>query len=232
VTILEAMTEAYLLATGKSTLPTVGSAKYLRLYNLCKKYHRDWAYETGVDWNSLNTLVEAGTVTATDTFDLDSDTKVIRLSQRERDFVRIVSDTNTFLYSTKNASELYPGRFTKIVSKVGNTLRFPSAFTAESQEFGGTIYAPAYVELEEITSVNDDVLIDNPAWLPVRVAAQYVLPDAQLSYQSPDLIAQANDLMIGMKLDNNSGGETYSTGENFFDVGNAYPSLTYYEDEV
>lgn len=213
------MLEGYTLATGKTSLPSLNSTKYNRLYSLCKKFHRDWCYEKGTDWNSLSDTISAGNVTATDTFDLDADTKVIRLSQREDDYVQVTTTDNTINFIVKNASRLSQGTSKNYVSKVGQSIRFSRAFTSTDQEFGGAITVPAYLELEEITSVNDDVMIDNPAWLPVIVAAQYVLSDAQLSYQYPDLIEQANDLMDGMKLDNEPQNESYNTGESFFDVG-------------
>lgn len=222
MTILLAMQEAYLLATGKTILPTAGSTKYDRLYGLCRKFHRDWAYERNVDWNSLNRLVPAGIVSATDTFALNSGTKVIRLSQRPGDYVRIVTASNVFQYQLNAASKLYQDRYGRSLSKVGQTIRFSKAFVATDQMVGGSIFVPAYVELSEITSVNDDLAIDNDAWLPAVVAAQYVLSDAGLSYQYPDLINQANEIMDGMKLDNQSGNESYSTGENFFDNSIGY----------
>lgn len=222
MTILEAMQEGYLLATGKSGLPDAASTKYDRLYGLCVKFHRDWAYERSVDWNSCNVLVDAGKVTATDTFELNSDTKVIRLSQRPGDYIRITTTDNVFRYTLKSANSLYQDRYGNSVSKVGQSLRFSWAFTADDDAFGGTIKVPAYVELEPITSVNQDVEIDNTAWLPAIVAAQYVLSDAQLSYQYSDLIQQAGEIMQGMIRDNNAQIETYSTGENFFDNGLGY----------
>lgn len=222
MTILEAMSQAYLLATGKSTLPAVGSTKYGRLYGLAVKFHKDWCYEPGVDWASLYQIVSAGSVTATDTFELASDNLVIRLSQRERDYVIINTTSNQFRYTIKNPSNLDASRYDNVVTRVGQSIKFSKPFVSTDQMFGGAILAPAYVELDDITSVSDDVQIDNSQWLPVVVSAQYVLSDAQLSYQYPDLIEQAKTIMDGMKLNNTSSGDTYSTGENYFDVGIGY----------
>lgn len=217
MTFLEAMQQAYLLATGKSTLPAEGSSKYNRLYNLVIKFYRDWQTEPGVDWNSLYQLLDSGTITATDTFDIDD--TIIKLSQRPNDSVRVITTSNTYTFPTVNASRLYQNRYDNAVAKIGNTLVFSRAFTSSSNEFGGTLYVPCYVRLDDLSNLSDEVLIDNPAWLPVVVAAQYVLSDAQLQYQYPDLLSQAQDLMDGMKLANEPQDETYSDGNYYFDNG-------------
>lgn len=218
MTLLEAITEAYLLATGKSTLPTEGSAKYNRLINLAKKFYRDWQTEKGVDWNSLYEVVGAGTVTATDTFDLDTD--ILKVSKRRGDFIRILTTTdNRINFKLVPATELYRYQYSNAVAHIGTTLKFSRTFASTDQEFGGTIEVPAFIKLDDLSSTTDDVLIDNPAWLPAIVAAQYVLSDAQLSYQYPDLVNQAIELMDGMKLANGTQDDTYNTGEDFFSVG-------------
>ncbi len=217
MTLLETITQAYLLATGKSTLPQEGSAKYNRLIGLAKKFYRDWQTEPGIDWNSLYQLVEVGTVTATDTFDIDD--QIIKISQRPSDQVRIVTSSNTFTYKTVSPSQLYSNRYAYAVSRIGNTVKFSAPFTTSSQQLGGTLYVPAYVRLDDLVNLNDEVLIDNPAWLPVVVAAQYVLSDAQLQYQYPDLLSQAQDLMKGRILANEAQDETEVDGEEHFMVG-------------
>lgn len=218
ITLQDTLENAYLLATGKATLPDTGSAKYNRLLALSKKFYRDWQNEPGVDWNSLYQLVGAGTVTATDTFDLD--TEILRVSQKPGDYVRVLcTDDNYSDFETVPASELYNNKYAKAVAHIGLTVKFSSAFTTTSQEYGGTIYVPAYIRLDDLTSVNDEILIDNPDWLANIVASQYVLTDAQLNYMYPDLLAQANNLMGAMKLANQSQTESYNTGTDMFSVG-------------
>jgi hypothetical protein len=215
--VLEAMQQAYLLATGKSTLPDSSSSKYNRLYNLVLKFYKDWQTEPGVDWNSLYQTLDAGAITATDTFDIDED--IIKLSQRKGDYVRIVTTSNTYYYKTINASRLNSNRYDHAVARVGNSLVFSKAFISTDPHIGGTLLVPCYVRLDDLTSTSDDILIDNPAWLPVVVAAQYVLSDAQLQYQYPDLLSQAQDLMNGMKLANDPQDETYDDDYSHFDNG-------------
>jgi len=212
------MEEAYLLATGKVTLPAEGTTKYERLKALAKKFYRDWQTEPGEDWNSLYEVVGAGTVTATDTFDLDTD--IHKVSKRDGDYVRIVTtDDQKINFILVPATTLYKYRNGNAVAHVGTTLKFSRTFTSTDQEFGGTIEVPAFIKLDDLESESDDVLIDNTAWLPIKMASQYILSDAQLSYQYPDLVEQANELMRGMKLANGTQYDTYSTGEDFFANG-------------
>lgn len=214
----EAMTEAYLLATGKNTLPTTGGTKYNRLEGLVEKCYRDWQTETGVDWNSLFQVVGAGTVTATDTFDLD--TEINKVSKRDGDYIRIVTDDyGTINFKLVPATQLYRDATRNSVAHIGTQLKFSRTFTSTDQEFGGEIQVPAFVKLDDLDNLTDDVLIDNPAWLPAIVAAHYVLSDVQLNFKYPDLIAQANDLMNGMKLANGTQDDNYTAGENYFDNG-------------
>ncbi len=216
MTLLEAITEGYLLATGKSTLPSSGSSKYNRLIALAKKCYRDWQTETGVEWNSLYEVVSAGTVTATDEFELDEE--VNKLSQREGDNIRIVTDENQYYdYKYISPSRLYAYRYNKAVALIAEKrLRFSRGFTSSDPEFGSTISVPASIKLDDLVNLTDEILIDNPAWLPVMIAVHYVQSDAQLQYKYPDLLAHANDLMNGMKLANGSPDSTYSTGEDYF----------------
>lgn len=200
-TILDCMTDGYTLATGKSTLPVTGSSKYGRLFALAKKLYRDWQNEPGVDWNSLYQLVNVGTVTATDTFDIDTD--FWKVSQRDGDTIYVATtDGNKIPFKLVEASALYSYRYTNAVAVVGKTLVFSRAFTSDDQSFGGTLYVPLFAKLDEITSVNDDVLIDNPDWLSHAIASYYVMTDAQLNYLYPDLVNQTDQLMQTMKFDN------------------------------
>lgn len=218
MTTLDAMTEAFLLATGKSTLPAVGSTKYNRLLGLCKKFYRDWQTEPGVDWNSLHGLTSAGTVSATDVFDLEDE--ILKVSQRKGDFIRVLISTGNYSnFTLVPASQLYRDRYSNTVARIGQTIKFSRTFTVSDPEFGKSISVPAFLKLDDLVALTDEVLIDNPAWLPPIVAAGYVLPDAQLSYQYPDLIEQAKDLTLGMKLANNTQDDSYSTGEDYFSNG-------------
>src|SRR4051812_18758907 len=90
MTITEFVADTFLRATGKTTTLATSNSKYERIVNLGNFYQRRWAREPGVDWNSLyNDAFSLGTVTATDTYDIDT-SSVRKLSDRQGDSVRIV----------------------------------------------------------------------------------------------------------------------------------------------
>lgn len=217
---LECITEAYVICTGKSTLPT--GTKRDKLNNLAKKLYRDWQTEPGMEWESLYSVVGAGTVTATDTFALDTEINFISTSQQRQDnLVRIRYGTSPnysyAYYKSVPYGQLHRHRDTNAVSKVtDNSIKFSKAFTSTSEVFGGTIQVPAIIKLDDLTADTSEILIDNPAWLPARLAAQYVLTDTQLNYLYQDLLDQANELMLGMKIANGTGNESYSSGVDYF----------------
>ena len=216
MTRLEAITEAYLIATGKTTLPAEGSSKRNKLTGLAKKLYRDWQVEKGVEWSSLYAVVSGGTVSATDTFELDTDINFI--SKQEGNFVRIRTAPNSYVnYILCKPQQLYQYRDGNYVAKVAdNSVKFSKAFTASDSVFGGTIEVPAIIKLDDINSDTSEILIDNPQWLPARLAAQYVFNDRQLNYLYDDLLADANDMMQGMIDQNGTLSDSYNTGIDYF----------------
>jgi hypothetical protein len=214
---LEALEDAFTIATGKA-LPASGS-KRDKITKLAIKLYRDWQTEPGVEWNSLYSVIGAGTVSATDTFDLDTDINYISTSDaRDNNFVRVkTADSQYINFRTVKPGQLHGLRDVNAVAKISeNRIRFSRTFTADDQAFGGTIEVPAIVKLDDILSDTDEILIDNPNWLPARLAAQYVLNDRQLNYLYDDLLAQANELMRGMIETNDTGDDSINTGIDYF----------------
>src|ERR1700757_1683819 len=86
-----------LKATGKTSTATSGDTKWTKVLGIGNYYIDQWQNEPGVDWNSLyDPLFNIGTVTATDTFDLDLDT-IRKISDADQDYVRIVhTDGKTY----------------------------------------------------------------------------------------------------------------------------------------
>lgn len=217
MTISECVSDIYLKAVGKATPPAVGSTKYNRIIGLMDFYQRRWAREPGVDWNSLyDPAVSLGTVTATDRFDIDTST-VRRLSAREGDTVRIVwtNDIGYTDYSLIDANKLkdYSFGVTKqsalgnYAAQIGNQLVFNHTFTSSDSVFGGEIFVPAYIYPEEITDDNPDdneVQVNDPDWLVLRVAAEYVRNDITRRQRYPELLAEANEAMQRMKDENDN----------------------------
>lgn len=214
MTVTEAIAAVYLKATGKTTTLTSGT-HYTKILGLLEFYQRRWAREPGIDWNSLyNPAFSLGTVTATDTFDLDSST-VRKISDREGDSVRIVwsdgvgytdydvVDAVTLKDYSYGVNRESPIAF--VCAQIGDTLVFNHTFTTTDSQYGGEIQLPCYVYPDTITSTstdNQDIQVDDPDWLVLRVAAEYVRTDLTRQGQYPLILAEANEAMTRMKDDN------------------------------
>lgn len=214
MTITEFTADTYLLATGKTITLTTGT-KYDRIIALGDYFQRRWAREPGIDWNSLyDPAFSLGTVTATDTYDLDT-FSIRKLSDREGDTVRIVwSDGVGYTdYDIVDANKLKDFSYgVNKESAIGhycaqsaNQLVFNHTFTTRDSEYGGEIFVPIYGFPETITSTSpntDEVQVDDPDWLVARVAAEYVRNDTTRRSRYPELLAEANEIMGRMKDDN------------------------------
>lgn len=220
---IDAVKESILLATGKATTPT--GSKLSEMNALAIKFYRDWQVEPGIEWDSLYQTIGAGTVSASDTFDLDTDINFI--SQRPGNYVRVKTTDGQYInFPVVKPQQLFQYRTQNAVAKVAdNQIKFSRPFVAGTQAIGGSIEVPAIIKLDDLTGDNSEVLIDNPNWLPARMAAQYVLTNKQLNYLYDDLLAQANELMMGM-LQNGQAPQTTSTGIDYFatlgNVGNTW----------
>ncbi len=216
MSITEAVSDVYLRATGKTTTLTTGS-KYDRIIALLDFYQRRWAREPGVDWNSLyNEAFSLGTVTATDTYDIDQST-VRKISDRQGDTVRIVwtdgvgytdydtVDEQTLKDYSYGVNKESPIAF--VCAQVGGQLVFNHTFTSDDPQFGGEIFIPCYVFPDQITSTdtdNQEVQVDDPDWLVTRVAAEYVRNDIVRRQRYPELLSEANEMMGRMEDDNSA----------------------------
>lgn len=215
MTITEAITAVYLKSVGRATPPTVGSAKYNRIVGLLDFYQRRWAREPGIDWNSLYTpAFSLGTITATDSFDIDT-SSVRKISDREGDSVRIVHDdgesyTDYDIVPADTLKDLSYGVDKEspvgfYCARVGNQLVFNHEFISTDAQYGGEIFIPAYVFPDAITDDNpdtDEVQVDDPDWLVLRCATEYVRNDTTRRQRFPDLLAESNEAMSRMKDDN------------------------------
>lgn len=217
MTITNGLSAIYLRSVGKATPPAVNTAKYNRIIDLMDFYQRQWARERGVDWASLyDPNFSLGTVTATDTFDIDTST-IRKLSDRLGDSIRIVwTDGTSYTdydivahdklkdYSAGVDKESPSGFY---CAQIGSTLVFNHEFTSDDNEFGGEIFVPCYTFPEEITSSNpdtDEVQVDDPDWLVTRCAAEYCRNDITRRQRFPELLTEANEIMQVMKDNNGS----------------------------
>lgn len=213
MTISEAVSLTYLLATGKASAPSI--TKRSQIIGLLDYFQRRWSRELEVDWNSLyDPAFSLGTVTATDTFDLDT-SSIRKLSDREGDTVRVVwSDGVGYTdYDIVNADTLkdYSYGVNKenpvgwYCAQVGSQLVFNHTFTTTDSQYGGEIFVPVYAFTDDITDTNpasDEVQVDDPDWLCARAAAEVVRNNVVLRPRYPELLAEANEIMTRMKSDN------------------------------
>lgn len=189
-----------LVGTGELSTAVFGDDDYKKVIQLANIRIDSWAKED--DWASLyNPGVDCGTITATDTYDLDDSIRVI--SNNSADSVQVFrTDGQVSNYKTVPPDQLkyYPnGNF---CARVGNTLVFNKSFTPDSPEFGGTLKVPAFLFADHLVKANDTVPVDDPNWLVNIVAADWAMTDLTLAQNVPQLVAQANDLMGSMKQAN------------------------------
>lgn len=196
----ELVANTILVATGELSTAVFGDDDYKKVVQLANMRIDAWQKED--DWTSLyDPGVDCGTITATDTFDLDDSIRVI--SNDPADRVQIVkTDGKIVSYETVAPDELkyYPsGNF---CAKVGTTLVFNNAFTSDSPEYGGTLKVPAFLYADHLVKANDTVPVDDPNWLVQITAADWSMSDLTLAQNTPQLVAQANDLMTSMQKAN------------------------------
>lgn len=197
-TVSWAIQKAYLHANRKATPPNAGSTKHDALLAIADSMQKMWPAEH--DWASLYSLAEVGTVTATDTFELDDE--IDHLNRDADDPVRITLGTQTKTYKLVSPAQLYKYRNSDVCAQVGRNLVFPQAFDSTSSVFGGTIYAPATLAVEDITSENQDVQVDRPMWLAYMMAAEFARNDTVKQGQYENLLAMAESELTKMIEDN------------------------------
>ena len=212
MTVQEAIQAVFLKATGKTTTLTSGT-KFNRIVGLLNFYQRRWSNENGVDWPSLyDPAFSLGTVTNTDSYDLDTST-IRKISQRLGDPIRILWDdgegyTDYDLVDAETLKDYYWGQNKENYSgyycaRIGNQLVFNHTFTEDDPEFGGEITVPCYTYANAIvsTSLNDEIQVDDPDWLVLQCAAEYVRNDITRRSRYPEIQREANSAMDRMKDD-------------------------------
>ena len=173
MTVTEAIAATYLLATGKATAPSSGTAKYTKILALLNIFSQNWATEP-VMWASLRstfTVTSPATVTATDTFAIPA--TVGKISEQEGDYVRInhANGTDQSTYTIVPIERLYDDGPTintaggPYCAVSGSNLIFPVAFTSTSPQFGGTVKIPGYSIPATLTTGSDVIQVDDPYWL-------------------------------------------------------------------
>lgn len=203
------ITKAYLAAQRKATPPAAGTTKYNALLGIVDSMQQLWAAEPDVEWNSLYSLVTIGTVSATDTFDLDDTINYI--SKREGDYVLLTNGTNTTTVRLVSPNQLYENRYVNACAQIGLTLKFSKAFLSTDSTFGYSIKVPAILYPDDITVGTNTVQVDDPMWLTYMTAADFVKADTQKSVLYDKLLALADQHMQRMKQNNGGQYESVST---------------------
>lgn len=192
--------KAYLAYKGKTNTPLDGTTKYQTILSLIDSVQKDWEAEPSIEWNSLYSLVDTGTVTATDTFDLDDSINYI--SKRQGDYVLLTNGTQTTTVQLVSPNRLYEFRDSIVCARIGRTLKFSRPFVSTDSTFGYTIKVPAIVFCDDIASSSDTVQCEDPMYIAYMVAAELSRQDVTKSGQYGNLLDKATERMEKMKSDN------------------------------
>lgn len=198
--------KAYLHANRKAVAPASGTTKYQALLGIVDSMQKLWESEPNTEWDSLYSLITNGTVTATDTFELDDE--IASLSRRQGEYVQITNGTSTSLYQVVSPDQLYQYKDSPAVAKIGRNLKFSTAFKSDSSLLGYSIKVPAITFVNDITVGTDLVQVDDPMWLVYMTAAEFVRNDIVKRSEYDSMVALANNIMEKMKQDNIGGNET------------------------
>jgi hypothetical protein len=206
MTVTEAIQYAFQYGQGKPVAPAVGTPKYNALLLIADSMQQQWANEPSVEWESLTDDVTlAGTITATNTVELDDEIKTLRKGSDDPVLV------GTTAYKLVSTSKLYRYRNNQVVAKAGRNLKFPSAFASDSALIGSSVTVPAVLYPERITAGTDDVQVDDPWWLVYMMAAEFARNNIIKAPQFDNLLAYAENSMNKMKEDNGSAVEEIET---------------------
>lgn len=216
MTLAELVSGAYLRGTGEVSTLTSTDSDYKKLVQFANIHLRSWANEPDADWETLyDPSVNIGTVSNTDTYDLDD--SIARISNEGDDWVQVThTDGKTVTnFQTVPAKRLkfYKDAGGAYCARIGRTLKFNKVFTSGDPEYGGTITVPAYIYPDPLVKDTDTIIVDNPDWLVLMCAASWCQTDVTLAQNYPALIAEANNLMTAMKQFNGAQENTVDLGQ-------------------
>jgi hypothetical protein len=204
LTTSEFVSAVWQQVTGKLPNFTSDSSKWERIVASGNFFIDQWAREPGVDWGSLYSLEDIGTLGASDTYELDTDL-ILKVSQQSGDPIRVTktdgSYTDYFTTTPRKLKHFNTGFYAAVTPR---SIIFNKTFTSADPQYGGSITVPVYLKPEHIVGANDEIPVDDPNWLVLVVAADYVRNDVTRKDLREDLINQANASMQRMKEDNES----------------------------
>lgn len=196
------ISRAYVHAQRKATPPAAGTDKYNVLVAICDSMQRLFFSEPGIEWDVLYSVVYNGTITATDTFDLDD--SIDYISKRYGDFVTINSADGTQVteYPLVRPDQLYKRRFENAVAQVGRQLKFSHKFLSTDPQIGQILKVPAILFPDDLTTGSSLVSVPDPMWLVYMAAAEFDRNDVVKMGQYNNLLTLADQCMQKMKADN------------------------------
>lgn len=190
------VSNTYLTAVGKLPTFTVGDKKYSKIIAIANLKIDEWAREA--DWRNLyDPKYQVGTISATDTYELDDD--VEKVTATYGDYILVRKDGRDTKHLTVAPDKLKMYDTGNYCAFIGRSLVFNRTFTTDDEVFGGTILAPVKLYPEKLTSASSTVPVSDPNWLVKITAAEWVRNDNVRQNQYPNLVAEANALMEKMK---------------------------------
>lgn len=200
MTLSELVSATWLRAKGKEFTGTTGDTNYNKIKAIANHFITVWQNEPGVDWASLyEPDYSIGTVTATDTYELDT-SDIRKISTERGDSVRIVhTDDNFTDYQLVEPDTLKQYSEGAYCARVGDNLVFNHVFESTDPQFGGDIQVPKYGYVEALSGTSDEVPVNIPEWLVCMSASELIRNDVVRQNQYPNMLAEANLLMEKMK---------------------------------
>lgn len=228
MTLNELIQAVMLKATGKANIITSTNTKWAKILGIANTYQKTWQHEPGQHWNSLyNRDYQIGTVGARDAYDIDEEVDVLSTSKGDDVYV-LTTNNKRIRYELVPYTDLQNHTSGNFCAKIGRQLVFNKVFSTYDVEYGGKIFAPAYLNVSELEDADDEVQVDNPTWLVFMCAAEYIRNDIVKQNQYGNLIAEANNLMKDM-IQRNRAGQVRRVRGRWHNSGGAYTDGGYYQ---
>lgn len=158
---------------------------------------REFAKERGVNWSRYYDKKHSyGVVPASDSIAIPTGVRKFSQEIDDKFYIQNLDGTIT-VYTLVGHDKL--GNYRQGIARSRNNLIFNEPFTVDSREYGGELIVPSYLWPTPITNDTDDIDIDDADWLVFTVAADRVKNDVTRRNLKADLVAQANERMLGLK---------------------------------
>ena len=192
--------KAYKMATGDDESISRSEPSYGKYLSILNDLQRDWYEESLVlpneRWASLER--EEAIIISSDTqYDLDGELVLHPLSYSPLSIT--LPSGNMVMPKLVSTAEFIRSNDRNIftASSDGKIINFKKEFI--NSAIGGRITYPYYVNLEEISNDDDNIIVDNPNWLVYMLAAEIARSDIVQAGQYGNLIALAQNSMTSMK---------------------------------